>query len=158
MVRSAILILLMSSAASADDRLARMEAIGEEMSQLMYRVMVDEIAANGADVSTLRSMIPETRWGQPMRDAAGCVLDAYEKRVGAAEVDEMLDSMEALLPKLRQSSSMEVFSEQSGMQPEGISDDEMISISQSCGMLEVIQNNTRASEFMAEVRKLMSGN
>lgn len=152
-----LLFFLATMAAQADSRIDRMEVIGEEISQLMYEVMIDEIAANGVDVTRLRAMIPDTSWDQPMREATGCIIDKYEQKIGAGEIDKMIARMEATLPELRKGGGMEVLDKASSMQPEGISDQEAISISQSCGMMQLMQEKAMAGDFMTEVMKLMNG-
>ena len=152
-----LLTFLSASVAVASDRLDRLETISEELTQLLYQAMVNEIAAGGADVTKLREAIPNSDWNQPMREAAQCVLEQYQQKIGSEGVDKMLDDMEASLPELREG-GMAAMEKNQDLQPEGISEDEAISINESCGMADLMQENMMAGEFMSEFMKLMGGN
>lgn len=152
----AMLTPLLTFNSYANDNLERMEEVGEQMSKLMFEAMVHDIAANGADVSKLKTLIPDTSWDQPMRDAASCMLDKYEAKIDTAGITKMLDDMEALLPKLK-GGGMAALENASNMQPAGISDQEAIAINKSCGMMDLVQKNMAADGFMKEVMKMMTG-
>lgn len=151
-----VMLLFTSSAAFANSDLERMEELSEELNTLMYTAMLDEMAAEGADVSKLRAMIPETKWNEPIRQAAQCVLDKYEDKIGKKGVTKMLDDLEAALPALNNSGGTEAFESIANLQPEGISDEETIALQRECGMVEQIQKQMMKGEFMTELMKLMS--
>lgn len=153
---TAVLLLTLTCFASADDRLDRMAAIGEEMSAIMYQGMIAQLEAEGVDASALRSMIPDTSWTDGMREAATCVLDRYDAKIGASAVDTMLDNMESMLPRAREG-GLEAIESLMSLQPEGMSDEEAVAISQSCGMMQAMQESSMAGDFMSEVMKLMGG-
>jgi hypothetical protein len=152
----AILLLATSALAIADDRIDRMAKFGEEMSDLMYQAMIGQLADEGVDVSTLKTMIPDTSWDAEMYTAAECILDKYDEQIGTAGVEKMLDDMEAALPELREG-GMEAIETMGDMQPEGLSEEEAIAISRSCGMMQLMQKNMMAGDFVSEVMKLSRG-
>ena len=126
--------------AAADERLDRFEELADSMSVAMIEMMSNDIENAGGDASALRALDrfgPE--WDGEMRTAAGCIIDTYVDEAGAAEVDAMLDKMEALIPQMA-TMSMEQATEDGtldAMQPAGISDDRMIDINRDCGMMEL---------------------
>jgi hypothetical protein len=151
-----ILLMAIPSVAFSDDRIDRMATFGEEMSNLMYQAMIGQLADEGVDVSTLKTMIPDTSWDAEMYAAAECILDKYDEQIGTAGVEKMLDDMEAALPELREG-GMEAMETMGDMQPEGISEEESIAISRSCGMMQLMQKNMMAGDFVSEVMKLSRG-
>jgi hypothetical protein len=77
---------LFSVSVLADNQLERLEQISEEMVSLMYQALVKSIETEGADASILKSLIPDTTWEDPMRDAARCILDTYT--IGSAGIND----------------------------------------------------------------------
>ncbi|MEM0912573.1 MAG: hypothetical protein AAGJ37_16485 [Pseudomonadota bacterium] len=150
-------ILLTANVAYADSQLERMEVLSEELSQLMYDAMIDEVAAEGVDVSNLKKLVPDVGWDGPMRDAAKCVLGKYEDKIGSKGIDEMLDKLEGILPELRKGGGMQALEAMPDIQPKGISDEEAIALNQECGMVDQMQKNMMADGFMTELMKAMSG-
>ena len=139
----------------ADEQLDRMEAFAEELTTLMYQAMIKSAEAEGADVSKLKTLIPDTSWNEEMRGATRCILDKYEARIGSAGIDKMLDDMEAKLPSLRKG-GMEAFEQASNNMPDGITIDEAIEINRTCGMTALQQKNIDANKFTSELLKIMA--
>ncbi len=153
---TALLLSTMSLTAVANDQTERMAEVSEKMSAIMYQVMIKEAAANGADVTVLKTKVPDTSWNQEMRDSGACVLDKYEQKIGADGVADMLNRLEQAVADLSEASSMESLSEMGSVQPEGISDQEAIDINSTCGLTEQLQGNMMANEFVQEVMRLMT--
>ncbi len=153
---TALLLSTMSFTAIANDQTERMVEVSEKMSSIMYQVMIKEAAAKGADVTILKTKVPDTSWNQEMRNSGACVLDKYEQKIGADGVSAMLNRLEQAVADLSKVSTMESFSEMSSVQPEGISDQEAIAINTTCGLTAQLQKNMMANEFVQEVMRLMA--
>lgn len=141
----------------ADNQLERLEQMSEEMVSLMYQALVKSIETEGADASTLKSLIPDSTWDDPMRDAARCILDTYEDTIGSEGINEMLDKFDVILPTLR-GGNVDTLSSIGSIQPDSISVEEAIAINQACEMLELQQQKMQSSEFTKELMKLMAAN
>ncbi len=134
--------------AMAQDRVDRMEAISEEMSQIMFEAMVEEAVKDGVDRDALAAAIPDTSWTPEMRDAGACVLQEYEDVVGSDEVLAMLDRMEAVVPTLRDV-SIEDWENIDDLEPAGLSEEQSMEINQTCGMVELMMDMMMSSDFMS---------
>lgn len=149
--------LMASCPVFAADRLERMESLSEELSQLMFKAMIDRFAAEGADVTKLRSLVPDTEWTPPMREAAGCVLGKYQEKIGVEGLDKLLTKMDAVMPALREG-GMQAFEEMGNITPEGVSDTDAMEINEACGMANLMQEQMMSGGFMQEAMKLMQNN
>lgn len=156
-IKSTFLLVtaLSSSAIYANDLLDRMEIVGEKLSSSMYEAMIEQVEANGADTTTLRTLIPDTSWNDDMRTAATCILDAYEEKVSADTLETMLDEVEKKLTEIERSNNKaEILEGAVNMQPDAISTDEMIAINNQCGMTKIVMENQQASAFVQELMRL----
>ncbi len=159
MIRRAafVVMLLTANGAYASGQLDRMEELSEQLSKYMYEAMVESAATEGADVSNLKTMIPDTSWDGPMRNAAECVLDKYEDKIGQKGIDKMLEEIEDLVKQLKEGGGMQAFeAASSDMQPEGISEEESIAINEECGMADEMQRQMMEDGFVTELMKLMA--
>ncbi|MEQ9259568.1 MAG: hypothetical protein RIG84_10745, partial [Roseovarius sp.] len=154
MKRAALLTALVTlpAAALADSQLERMEAISEEMNEVMMVMMVNEAAANGADPEPLRAAMPDLTWDDAMREAGSCMLDEYTSEIGSDGVDEMLAKMEEFSVEMGEmganGATMSELGDTSDMLPEGITMQRSAEITQDCGMMQLQMQRMEASGFM----------
>lgn len=148
------LTLAAPTALFADTQLDRLEALSEEMNLGMAQLMAREIAANGGDPAPMLAAMPDTSWDAEYRAAGTCMLDGYTSLIGSDGVDAMLDNMEAMLPQMA-TATMESMAEMNPL-PAGISQDQSIEITQSCGMMEIGMRRMQESGFTAAMMEAFS--
>jgi uncharacterized protein (UPF0335 family) len=152
----ACLLIGASSGTYADDQLERMESVTEELTQLFYEAMLKQVESQGVNISKLKALIPDTKWDAPMREAASCVLNEYKQKIGNNGVDDFLDKIEALVPKLK-GANMQDLENMADVQPKGITEAETFAINEACGMDELVQERMINEAFMGELMKQMGG-
>jgi hypothetical protein len=148
-----IALILINLPTLADEQLQRLEKISEQMNQIMFNAMLREVEANGADITRLKTLIPDVRWDQPLREAYACVLKKYEEKIGRESIDRMLDKTEALLPKLS-SGGMDTITETEMLLPKGISQEQATQYSNECGVMQIMIENSMSNDFVSEIMKL----
>ena len=151
------LLLFLSLPVVADSNFDRMETISEELTTLMYQAMIDQAETEGADVSNLKSAIPDTSWDEPMRAAGKCILDKYREKTNESAISAMFDKIEEMLPAIRSGGILEM-DELGDVQPEGITDQQAMAINKNCGMTDLQQERMMSSGFMTALMQSMSGN
>ena len=151
-ILAAAAVLVLPGAVAAQSQLDRMETVSEKMNDAMMMMMVNEMAANGADPEPLIATMPELTWDAEMREAGACMLDAYQAEIGGDGVDTMLTRMEAFADEVARLSaddlSMEAIDENLDILPEGMTEERSMEITQTCGMLELQMRRMDASGFM----------
>lgn len=138
------------SFAVADD-IARFEELSNKMNALMGEMMAKEVDQSGGDGDIIRAAIPDQAWDDAARDAAVCILDRYEAEIGAGGLQDMMDRMEGAFDAMAEMTMTE-FTESEvldNMQPEGMTDEMSVQITQDCGMMEVQAARMEASGFSA---------
>jgi hypothetical protein len=145
----AALVFLVPAAAIADSQLDRMEALAEDMNLGMAKMMVREITAAGGDPAPLMAALPDTKWDDEYRAAGRCLLDKYTQAAGPAAVDLMLDQMEAMIPKLETATMESMGDDAMDIQPAGVTQEQSIEFTQSCGMIEQALRRMQESGFSA---------
>ena len=132
----------------AQSQLDRLEALSEQMNELMMVKMVEEmVAETGADPAPVMELIPDMSWDAEFRAAGECMIDAYRDKIGRGGVDEMLTAMEEAMPRI-ETMSMEEMGDELDFMPDGITVSETITIQQDCGMMEVAMERMSSSGFM----------
>lgn len=150
-------VILTGTAAFAQSALERMEVVGESMAGVMFDAMISEVEASGADVTALRAAVPDMSWDEPMRGAAGCILEKYEAEIGPDGIEAMLLKMEETLPKLQGLNIEEMDALQADLEPEGISMDQSLAINNECGMTDLMMARMMDSQFMTLLMEAMGG-
>lgn len=133
-------IFLLPTTTFADTQLERFEAIADDLNTVMIDMFVNEIEQAGGDATALRDLDGMTApWSDEMREAAGCILDAYIEDTSSGAVDDAFDRMEEIMPTLSSMTITEATDTEvlDAMQPEGLSDDRMMEINSDCGMMEL---------------------
>jgi len=145
----AALVFLVPTTAIANSQLDRMEALSEEMNLGMAKMMAREITAAGGDPAPLMAALPDTKWDDEYRAAGRCILDKYIQAAGPAAVDSMLDQMEAMIPKLETATMESLGEDAMGIQPAGVTQEQSLEFTQSCGMIELAMRRMQDSGFSA---------
>lgn len=140
LILATAITLALPIAASAQSALERMEAMSETMTEMTYTALVDEIPA-------LDGNLPSAEWDDAMRDAGACVLDGVEEEVGEDGVAEMLDNMETAMATVTPEGLMQGTFQPA--LPDGITDQQMQTISNECGMVELMMMRMAESGAMA---------
>jgi hypothetical protein len=153
----AALVASIPAVAFAETRLERLETISEDMTDAMYNAMIRMVEKQGGNPEPLRSAIPSSEWDDTFRTAGACVLDKYISASSGSAVDEMLDKMEAFIPKMAEM-DLDALGDETDFLPEGVSDDYSIAVNQDCGMADVMLDRMDESGFTAALMQSMSGN
>jgi hypothetical protein len=139
------------SVSVAQSQLDRMETASEAMTKAMVVMMVREMEINGADAAPLMETLPDMVWDDDMRDAGRCMLGRYSDAVGASGVETMLTNMEAYVADIEalgdNSWTISDLPEPEDMMPEGLSEQQSMEITQSCGMMELQLQRMSESGF-----------
>lgn len=143
-------LLLIPATAFAETQLERFENLSEGMNQMMVEMMAFEIESLGGDATALRdvkSAMPE--WDDEMRTAGGCILDQYRDAAGNAEVDALLDRLDAALPVMQQMGMTEFAESEMAetMLPVGMTLEDSARINQECGMMELQLRDMQETGF-----------
>ena len=128
-------LALVPLSASAQSQLDRLESISERSNDMMLGAMVQMLADEGLDTSTLPD-IPPMEWTDAMRAAGDCMLAAYTAEIGSDGVDRMLGSMETALDDMEGLSLDEMTDVTADLLPEGVTEEMSLEITQSCGMID----------------------
>ncbi len=143
-------LLLIPATAFAETQLERFENLSESMNQMMVEMMAFEIESLGGDATALRdvkSTMPE--WDDDMRTAGECILDQYRDATDNAEVDALLDRLDAALPVMQQMGMTEFAESEMAetMLPVGMTIEDSARINQECGMMELQLRDMQATGF-----------
>jgi hypothetical protein len=143
-------LLLFPATAFAETQLERFENLSESMNQLMVEMMAFEIENLGGDATALRdvrSTMPE--WDDDMRAAGGCILDQYRDATDNAEVDALLDRLDAALPVMQEMGMTEFAESEMAetMLPVGMTLEDSARINQECGMMELQLRDMQETGF-----------
>lgn len=149
----AIAFAILPAIGAAQSQLDRMETVSETMNEAMVVMMVKQMEANGANAEPLMAALPDLDWDDEMRAAGQCMLDKYRDRIGSDGVDEMLIAMETFAAEVEAlqeaGATMDDMSEPEGILPEGMTQDESVEITQSCGMMALQLKRMSESGFSA---------
>ena len=156
-VFAAALIAVYPIAVMAETQLERLENISEEMNDAMFDAMVNMVEKQGGNPEPLRSAFPDGAWDAEFRDAGQCLLDRYIDASSEAAVDQMLDDMEAFIPKMAEA-DLENLGDEADFLPEGISEEFSVSVNKECGLSDLMMNRMEESGFMAAMMQSMAGN
>lgn len=159
LILPAAILVAFASAATAETRLDRFEAISEASNNLMLAGLVDMAVSEGADRATLEAMLPSFEWDDAMREAGNCMMAAYDAEIGTEGVDEMMNRMETFIQDA-DGMSFDELSESSEMftLPEGLSEDRSIEITDECGMLDLQLAWMGETGFMDALMSAAAGN
>ncbi len=115
-------------AAQAQSQLERFEALSEQMTQLTYQGLAEQVPA-------LNGVLPSVEWDRPMRRAGRCAIRGYEDAVGDAGVEAMLVELESAIGSAQPSDILDgTFS--AGV-PQGLTNQDVQRINNDCGMIEL---------------------
>ncbi len=159
MIRTLVTLGLFAipTAVFADSQLDRLESVSERTNELMMVKMVEAmVAETGADPAPVMALIPDMEWDDAFRVAGECMLDGYRAEIGKGGVDEMLDLMEDMLPKLEEQ-SLEEMGEEMNVMPEGLTMEASIGIQQECGMMELAMERMSETGFMEAMFSAATG-
>jgi hypothetical protein len=137
---SALAAALLPMAAHAQSALERMETMSEAMTEMTYVALIDQIPA-------LSGNLPSAEWDDEMRAAGECILGGVEDEVGSDGVDQMLENMETAMQTATPEGLMNGTFQPA--LPEGITDQQMQTISNECGMVELMMMRMAESGAMA---------
>jgi hypothetical protein len=144
-------IALLPATAFAETQIERLERLSEEMNGVVPIMMANEIEAQGGDGAALRAVANEMPdWNDAMRAAGECMIDRYTAASSSADIDMMLDNMEALLGDM-ESMQMTEFAESdmsNDMLPPGVTLEQSATITQDCGMMDLQMEAMQNSGFM----------
>jgi hypothetical protein len=147
----AMAVVAIPAASFAQTQLDRMETVSEAMTEAMVVMMVREMEANGADAAPLMETLPDMVWDNAMRDAGRCILERYSDAIGDSGVETMLTNMEAYNAEIEALGENNVtisdLPEPEDMLPEGLSEQQSMEITQSCGMMELQLQRMKESGF-----------
>ena len=147
-------LICLPAMAFAESQIDRLASISQAMNTSMFEMMIREAEAEGADPEPLRATIPDGTWDENLRDAGQCMLDRMTDLSSASAVENMLDEMEAALPRLAEM-DMESMGEELDFLPDGITDDMSIEINSECGMVDLMMERMEESGFMAAMMNAM---
>lgn len=153
----AALVTACPVAVLAETQLDRLETISERMSDAMFDAMVRMVEQQGGNPEPLRAAIPESAWDDEYRAAGACLLDKFVAASSSSAVDEMLDEMEAFIPRMAEM-ELEAMGENTDFLPDGISEDFSISANEECGLTDIMLDRMDESGFMATMMQSMAGN
>ena len=150
-------ITLIPSAIFADN-LESFEALSNQMNALMGEMMAKEVDAAGGDGDIIRAAVPVDAWNDEAREAATCILDRYEAEIGQDGIDEMMGRMESVFPAMSEMTMTEFTDSEAlvDMQPEGMTEEMSVQITQECGMMKVQMDRMEASGFSAAMMQAYS--
>ncbi len=121
-------LLTLPIAAQAQSQLDRFEALSEQMTELTYQGLAEQVPA-------LDGVLPSADWDRPMRRAGRCAIRGYERAVGEAGVEAMLVELEQAIGSARPSDILDgTFS--AGV-PQGLTNQDVQRINNDCGMIEL---------------------
>ena len=138
----------------ADSQLDRLEDISERMNDAMFEMMIREAVKEGANPTPLREAIPDAAWDDPMREAGQCMLDRFVGASSKSAVSDMLDKMDAAIPKMAEL-DIDTMAEEFDFLPDGVSDELSIQINSECGVAELMMERMDASGFMRAMMEAM---
>ena len=115
-------------AAQAQSQLDRFEALSEQMTELTYQGLAEQVPA-------LAGVLPTADWDRPMRRAGRCAMRGYERAVGEDGVEAMLVELESAIGAARPSDIIDG-SFSAGV-PEGLTAQDVQRINNDCGMIEL---------------------
>jgi len=136
---------------SMADDLAKFEELSNRMNALMGEMMAKEVDAAGGNGNIIRDAVPVDAWNDAARDAAECILDRYKAEIGPDGITDMMARMEGAFDAM-EVMTMTEFTDSGAfddMQPEGMTEEMSVQITQECGMMEVQLERMEASGFSA---------
>lgn len=137
---TALLALAIPGAALAETQLERMERLSVQINEMTYAGLVTQMPQ-------LAGNMPPATWDAAMREAYVCLLDEVEDEIGSDGVDEMLDNMETAMVGV---TANDVLSGAfSPAVPEGLTDAQLQSFTNSCGVVEALMMRMAASGAMS---------
>ena len=149
-------LTLLPAATLAQSTLDRMEAVSEKMNAVMVRMMADEMIANGADPAPLLETLPDMAWDDEMRAAGACMLTGYTDRIGEDGVEEMIANIEQVTNDL-DGMTLSALSDEMAILPDGITEEQSVEITQSCGMVQLQMKRMQDSGFAAAMMSAAQG-
>lgn len=134
--------------AMAETQAEQFEALSERTNNLMLHMLVDAAVADGADRATLEAALPNFEWNDAMRESGTCMLEAYTAKIGSDGVDQLMVGMNQFLDETENMTIEEMAAADPDYLPDGLTEQESLEITQTCGMLDAQLDWMADSGFM----------